>query len=62
MEGNWTLVRTILMGPLLILVLLLTVGPCILNCLVSFVRDRVSAVQMLVLQQRYQPIAAEEDL
>lgn len=56
-----TLLSTLL-GPLLILLLLLTIGPCILNRLVSFVRDRISAVHMLVLQQRYQPLETEISL
>lgn len=47
-----TLVFT-LMGPLIILLLLLTFGPCILNRLVSFIRERVSAVQIMMLRQHY---------
>ena len=50
-----------LIGPLIILLLLLTLGPCIINRLVSFVRDRVSAVQVLMLQQRYQPLSQQEE-
>ena len=38
------------MGPLLILLLLLIIGPCILNKLVTFIRERVSAVQILMLR------------
>lgn len=56
-----TLVSTIA-GPLVILLLLLTLGPCIINRLVSFVRERISAVQVLLLQQRYQPLNQEEGL
>lgn len=44
-----TLVST-LAGPLTILLLLLTFGPCILNKLVAFVKDRVNAVQVMVLR------------
>jgi hypothetical protein len=44
-----TLIST-LMGPLLILLLLLIIGPCILNKLVTFIRERVSAVQILMLR------------
>lgn len=51
-----------LLGPLLIVLLLLTIGPCIINRLVSFVRDRISAVHMLVLQQGYQPLETETPL
>lgn len=48
-------------GPLVILLLLLTIGPCILNRLVTFVRDRVSAVQILMLRQQYRAVGEEND-
>lgn len=51
-----------LVGPVIILLLLLTFGPCILNHLVTFIRDRISAVQVMVLQQRYQPVPSDEGL
>lgn len=51
-----------LVGPVIILLLLLTFGPCILNRLVTFIRDRISAVQVMVLQQRYQPVPSDEGL
>lgn len=41
------------MGPLIILLLILLLGPCILNRLVQFVKDRISVVQALVLTQQY---------
>jgi hypothetical protein len=37
------------MSTLLILLLLLIIGPCILNKLVTFIRERVSTVQILLL-------------
>ena len=55
-----TLVST-LAGPLIILLLLLTFGPCILNKLVAFVKDRVNAVQVMVLRQQYQTLPKEEE-
>lgn len=51
-----------MIGPLLILILLLTFGPCILNRLVSFIRDRINAVQIMMIQQRYQALELEENL
>ena len=45
-----------LAGPLIILLLLLTFGPCLINRLVAFVRDRVNTVQLMVLRQQYQPL------
>jgi hypothetical protein len=47
-----TLVST-LVGPLVILLFILTFGPCILNKLVTFVKDRVSTIQLMVLRQHW---------
>ena len=54
-----TLIST-LMGPLLILLLLLTIGPCILNRLLQFIKSRLSVVQTLVLTQQYQMLKQQE--
>ncbi|XP_052494354.1 MLV-related proviral Env polyprotein-like [Budorcas taxicolor] len=43
-----------LMGPLIILLLLLTFGPCILNKLLAFIKQRLNTVQLMVLRQQYQ--------
>ncbi|KAK1338205.1 hypothetical protein QTO34_001319, partial [Cnephaeus nilssonii] len=56
-----TLIST-LMGPLIILLLILTFGPCILNRLVTFVRERISAVQVLMLRQHYQSLRQGDSL
>nr|BAM45658.1 envelope polyprotein [Feline leukemia virus] len=50
-----TLISSI-MGPLIILLLILLFGPCILNRLVQFVKDRMSVIQALILTQQYQQI------
>ena len=47
-----TLVSAI-MGPLIIIFLILLFGPCILNRLVQFIKDRLSVIQALVLTQQY---------
>ena len=47
-----TLISSI-MGPLIILLLILLFGPCILNRLVQFIKDRLSVIQALVLTQQY---------
>lgn len=49
------------MGPLVILLLILTSGPCILNRLVTFVQERVSAVQLLMLRQQYPALKNREE-
>jgi hypothetical protein len=61
-RSHWftTLVST-LVGPLVILLLILTFGPCILNKLVTFVKDRVSIVQLMVLRQQYEQLPSPED-
>lgn len=51
-----TLVST-LISPLMILLLLLTFGPCILNRLITFVKDRINTIQLMVLRQQYQPLS-----
>ena len=51
-----TLISTLL-GPLIILILLLTFGPCILNRLVTFIRERLNTIQIMVLRQKYQSIS-----
>ena len=49
-------------GPSHSATLMLTLGPCILNRLITFVEERISTVQVLVLRQQYQalPQNAEE--
>lgn len=54
-----TLISSI-MGPLIILLLILLFGPCILNRLVQFVKDRISVVQALVLTQQYHQLKTLE--
>lgn len=58
----FTTLLSTLAGPLVLLLLMLTFGPCIINRLVQFVNDRVSAVKILVLRQKYQSIENEDDL
>ena len=41
------------MVPLLILILLLIIDPCVLNRQVTFIRTRIDAVRLLVLRQQY---------
>ena len=55
-----TLVSTLL-GPLVVLLLTLTFGPCILNRLMSFVKEYLNTIQIMVLRQQYQMIAQNEE-
>lgn len=45
-----------LAGPLLVLSLLLTLGPCITNRLTVFVRERINTAQLMALRSQYQPL------
>ena len=52
-----------LVGPLMVLLLILTFGPCILNRLITFIKEHINTVQLFVLRQQYQtvPQNKEED-
>jgi hypothetical protein len=56
-----TLVST-LVGPLVILLLILTFSPYILNKLMTFVRDRINTVQLMILRQQYEKLPNPEDV
>ncbi|XP_029411576.1 syncytin-1-like isoform X1 [Nannospalax galili] len=49
-----------LVGPLVSLLLILTIGPCIFNRLTQFMRERLSAVQTLVLTSQYQALETSD--
>jgi len=50
-----------LMGPFLILLLFLIISPCVLNKLVIFIREGVSAVQILMLHQQYHVLLGQKN-
>ena len=62
---NWspwlTTLISALARPLTILLILATLGPCIINRLVWFVRDRVGSIQLMVLRAKCEPLITEED-
>ena len=61
-QSPWlpTLISTLL-GPLLILLLMLTFGPYIINRLIAFVKERINTVQLFVLQQQYQTVSQDQE-
>lgn len=60
-QSPWhTMLISTLAGPLIILFLLLTFGPCILNKLVVFVKERINTIQIMVLRQQYQALPLDE--
>ena len=60
-QSPWltTLISTLL-RPLLIL-LMLTFGPCIINRLVAFVKECINTVQLFVLRQQYQTVSQDRE-
>lgn len=56
-----TTLLSALARPLVLLLLLLSFGPCMINRLVAFVRERISAVQLLILRQQYKALQNPED-
>ena len=60
-QSPWltTLISTLL-RPLLIL-LMLTFGPCIINRLIAFVKECINTVQLFVLRQQYQTVSQDQE-
>ena len=55
-----TLIST-LVGPLMVLLLILTFGPCILNRLITFIKECINTVQLFVLRQQYQTVPQNKE-
>lgn len=61
-QSPWftTLISTLL-GPLIMLMFVLTFGPCILNKLLTFIKSRMDTVQLMVMRQQYLELKDEND-
>ena len=67
LESRWkspylvllTTLLSALMRPFVILLLLLTIGTCVINRLIVFIREHISAVQILMLCQQYQRLGQD---
>ena len=61
-QSPWltTLISTLL-GPLLVLLLMLTFSPCIISRLIAFVKKRINTVQLFVLRQQYQTVSQNQE-
>lgn len=61
-KSPWvTTLLSALAGPVLIICLILVFGPCLINRGLAFVRNRINAVQLLVLQRQYHPVSRVEE-
>uniref|UniRef100_A0A8C0B611 Envelope glycoprotein n=1 Tax=Buteo japonicus TaxID=224669 RepID=A0A8C0B611_9AVES len=62
-QSPWmtTLIST-LMGPLIILLLTLTFGPCILNEVIALVQSRIESIRLMVLRQQYNNLDKVEEI
>ena len=49
------------MGPVVIIILGLTFGPCIFNKLITIVKNRLEAAHLMVVREKYEPINGEPE-
>ncbi|XP_037382523.1 syncytin-1-like [Talpa occidentalis] len=54
--GEWLPYLLPLLGPVVTLFLILSIGPCVINRLVAFIKQRVNTVQLMVLRSQYAPL------
>lgn len=60
-QSPWlTTLLSAVAGPLIMLLLLVTVGPFVLSRLTQFIRSQVSQVKILMLHQQYDPIPLQD--
>ncbi|KAM4816107.1 syncytin-1-like [Urocitellus parryii] len=49
------------LGPILLLLLLFTFGPCIANKVIQFIQSRIESIQLMTVQIQYQRLTQTED-
>lgn len=50
-----------LLGPLFILLLVVSFGPCLINKLTQFIQKRMEAIQLMNVQVHYQRLATHDE-
>lgn len=62
-QSPWlTTLLSAVTGPLIVLLLILTIGPCILNRVIRFVQERIGDVKLMVIRQQYTALNESDGL
>lgn len=62
-QSPWlTTLMSAITGPIVVLLLIFTVGPCVLNRLIRFIQQRVGDIKLLIIRQQYAAMAESDGL